>query len=622
MKSVRFLEKINCKNDIIKNNFIYLKLLALLFLIFFFKNYDFSSSYHYYFKNNLIEKNFFVFDSNNLRNVQSHMYGFTLSKEGILTNNYYKKIKKYKEPEPNGVYILIRRTKNEIKINQDFYGSIGLYLYENKVTGYFAISNSFLLLEEYLIGKQNFSLNKDFADDLIIEQLCTPSINETLVKEITKLPSNIFIKINIKNKEIKYYDIDYKENTIPLYSDKGLKIIDKWVDKWGYIIRSLKKQTDNFYSDLTGGFDSRIVFAILLNSGVKLNDILIHSSEDKLYVHEEDFKIANNISSKLGFKLNNFKMDKKGSLFNIKDSISCTIYSKLGFHKEFYLQKKFLHKPLFHITGDGGELIRGNPGKSVKKYMESLSSNCMQIKEQQNEFQDATIRLCNRSIELLKQRKSYKNEFEITADLYYRGRTRSHFGTESYENFIANKFYLQPLIDSDIRQIKYNLNDNLSHDLLAYLYVRFAPELINFPFQGKRFLNPESVKKVKYLNRKFGFYEKKYDFKENFYIDKKRKSPFSSLGDLDLKYNGNAFKYLNEMINSNKIYYYIHKIYNDSVYKYSIEYINKSKYHPFRHMYSLIAIAKTLEDISINQKKLGFIQNMNEGEIIPNLFDY
>ena len=253
--------------------------------------------------------------------------------------------------------IFLLLIKNEIKINQDFYGGIGLYLYENKNTGYFAISNSFLLLEEHLVGKQNFTLNKDFADDLIIAGLCTPSINETLVNEITKLPPNGFIVINIVKKLFNFYYIDYKENTIPLDSEEGLKIIDKWADKWGYIILSLSKQTDSICSDISGGFDTRMVLAILLNSGINLNDILIHSSEDKLHGHEEDFKIASKISSYFGFKLNAFKLSETGKYFEIKDSLFCTIYSKLGFHKEFYFKKKFLDKPQFHLTGSGGELI-------------------------------------------------------------------------------------------------------------------------------------------------------------------------------------------------------------------------------------------------------------------------
>ena len=45
---------------------------------------------HHY--NKLIEENFFVFDSNNLEKVIPHMYGFSISKKGILTDNYYKEI--------------------------------------------------------------------------------------------------------------------------------------------------------------------------------------------------------------------------------------------------------------------------------------------------------------------------------------------------------------------------------------------------------------------------------------------------------------------------------------------------------------------------------------------------
>ena len=43
-------------------------------------------------KSKLIEENYFVIDSNNLEHAESHMYGFCVSKIGILTDNYYKKI--------------------------------------------------------------------------------------------------------------------------------------------------------------------------------------------------------------------------------------------------------------------------------------------------------------------------------------------------------------------------------------------------------------------------------------------------------------------------------------------------------------------------------------------------
>ena len=596
------------------------KIFILFFIIFIFYYYSSSSNYHNHLKNNLIKENFFIIDNKNLRNVQSHMYGFSISKEGILTDNYYKKMKIYKDPEPDGIYIMVRKINNEIKINQDFYGSIGLYLYENKESGYFAISNSFLLLEEYLVGKQNFTLNKDFADNFIFESYCASSINETLVKEITKLPANVFIIISIEKKSLNYYYIDYKENTIPLYSEEGLKIIDKWVDKWGYIIRSLSKQTNNICADLSGGFDSRVLFAVLLNSGVKLNDISIRSKKDKFNGHDEDLIIASNISSHFGIKLNDNKLDETGKLFNLKDSLFCTIYVKLGFHKEFYIKKKFFDKPIFHFSGAGGELLRGYPGKPIKEYIESLSLSSRKIKQNSKEFYYSSRRLFQRSLEFLKQKKSYENDFEISADFFYRGSARSHFGTASYESFIANIFYFEPLIDSDIKKLKFNIIDSSPHDVPAYIYVRFAYDLINFPFQGKRILKTESIKKAEKLNKKFRNYEKKKDYEPNFYIDKERKSPASST--TNLKYNGDVDNYINELVKTNKIYYYIHKIYNDSIYNWCIEGIKKKIFFPYRYTYSLLAVAKTLEDISKNQQILGLIQNMNKEEKVQQLFDF
>ena len=69
----------------------------------------------------IIKENFFIIDSNNLDEISSHMYGFSISKKGILTDNYYKELGLYEDPEPQGIYIMIRKIGNKITINQDFY---------------------------------------------------------------------------------------------------------------------------------------------------------------------------------------------------------------------------------------------------------------------------------------------------------------------------------------------------------------------------------------------------------------------------------------------------------------------------------------------------------------------
>lgn len=507
----------------------YVILLPLLFIFSIFLNHikDYNNIYNEFMKiksnkNEIIEKNFFIIDSNNLEKIQSTMYGYCVSKKGILTNNYYKKIGYYEEPEPQGVYVMIRKIGEEIRINQDFYGGFGLYIYENKNTGYFALSNSFLLLEEYLIGKQNFTLNKEFSDNLIISYLCSASIYETTVNEIVLIPPNAFIVLNINKKTYKIHYIDYKENSVPFESEEALKIIDKWVDKWSYILHSLKKQTNNIMIDLSGGFDTRSVLAILLNSGIDMNEIFVNSANDTLYTHEEDFKIASNISKNFGFKLNNQALSLNGKNLRIKDSIFLSIYTKLGFHKEFYLRTKFFTKPIFHFKGNGGESVRRLHYAPIKKYIEEICSNAREISGHYEEFYNSSLRLYNRSIAFLKKNKKYNNDYEITEDFYFKGEIRHHYGKAALEAFLVNQYTLHPLIDPDIHQIKLDINKNSAHDLVAYIYARFAHDLAYIPFERKRELNQESLKKAEKLNKKLDPYKMKSNYNENFYIDIER----------------------------------------------------------------------------------------------------
>ena len=590
----------------------YIKILLLIIHFIFLVNFLFKQKAKNYTninfgKSKIIEENFFIIDSNNLETIQSHLFGFSVSKKGIFTNNYYKKLGHYEDPEPQGVYIMIRKIGDEIRLNQDFYGSFGLYIYENKNTGYFAISNSFLLLEEYLIGKQNFTLNKDFADNFIITELCTPSIYETLVNEIKIVPPNAILIINSKKKILKIYYIDYRENSIPFESEEGLKIIDSWIDKWTYIIRSLKKQTDNISSDLSGGFDTRLILSIFLNSGIDLNGIYINSLNEKKHTFEQDFKIASNISSTFNFKLNNFILENNGIKLSTKDSLFCTIYTKLGFHKEFYPKIKFYSNPIFSFSGAGGELIRGYPLLPIKKYIEVISKGF------DKKFYNSSVRLCNRSIYLLRKKKTYYNDNEISVDFYFRGRARHHFGKGALEQFLINIYSLQPLIDPDIKQIKLDSIEKSYHDLIAYIYIRFSHELLNFPFEGKRMLNQESVKKAEKLNKKFGPYKMKSDYNANFYIDIKRKSPVSSS-----KVNKNYEEYLRELFKSSKFIQIINQLYDKNIYNWAKKYSKKSNYHPLRHGYGLFAIVKTLEDLSLNKKYFKNVgkKNDNKEEIL------
>lgn len=221
-----------------------------------------------------------------------------------------------------------------------------------------------------------------------------------------------------------------------------------------------------------------------------MNEILIFSiNTSKIY--EEDYKIASNISSKFGFKLNNYPIDKKGIKLSTRDSFFCSVYSKLGLTNWFRSPNKFLNKPRFSFSGFFGGNIKGYPGETIKEYTEKISLGF------NKKFFNSSIRLCNRSISLLKMKKTYNNEYEISTDFNLKGRAKHHFGKTALEVFLGNEYILSPLIDPDIIQIKYDIHPKSKHDLIAYIYVRFAHNLINFPFNFNREINKESISKYK-----------------------------------------------------------------------------------------------------------------------------
>ena len=409
-----------------------------------------------------------------------------------------------------------------------------------------------------------------------------------MVNEIEMLPSNSIIIINIKRRDYKIYYIDYKEKSIPLESDEGIKIIDKWVDKWGYIIRSLKKKTNNIAFDLSAGFDTRLTLSILLNSGINPKEISIHSIVGWAG-HEEDLEIATNISKKLGLKINDFSFDKSGIKINVNESFSFFQYLKFGFNNIFVYRSLVFKKPNFYFTGYGGEFLRAYPIRPIKKYIELISNGY------NKKFYNSSIKICNRTVSSLKNHKTYSNDYEISAYLYLKGRYRHHFGKSVIEQLIYNSYILCPLIDPDIIQINFNINENSTFDLISYIYVRYSHNILNIPFDRKRKLCKESIKKAELLNMKAKPYKSKINFNKNFYIDDKRYIPLN-LSPFSKKDNNIEEK----IFNSSELYNNIIKLYDIDVY-------NKAKMAK-EHFYknSLIQIGKFIKIYFDNQK---FINN-------------
>ena len=242
----------------------------------------------------LIEDNFFVIDSNNLNDVKTKLYGYCISEYSNHTDYLDNKI----NLNGLGAYIYVFVDENRITINQDYIGSYGL-------------------LVDYVKTKHKITLNKDYANYLLICDLCSEIYEDTIVNEIKMLDRSAFIEIDKINKSLKVDYIDYKENTVELGSDESFDILDNWYNRWINIIKNLKLETNNIATDLSGGIDSRLILLLFLGSEIDLKTININSIDGKLHTFVEDFEIATEIANYYQFALNK-KIDLEKLHFLLK----------------------------------------------------------------------------------------------------------------------------------------------------------------------------------------------------------------------------------------------------------------------------------------------------------------
>ena len=164
--------------------------------------------------------------------------------------------------------------------------------------GDFALSNSFYMLVEHLKENYTLTLNKDYCNHILCDSLVSLSCQETPVREIELIDKDT--NIIIYNNTINYQQRDYKENSIKLDSEEGIKVLDQWFYRWTTLFRNLKLHTNMISVDLSGGFDSRMTFMLMAESGMDLNEIRVNSINNELKTHKEDYRIASEIALHYG----------------------------------------------------------------------------------------------------------------------------------------------------------------------------------------------------------------------------------------------------------------------------------------------------------------------------------
>ena len=570
--------------------------------------------------NKVFGDEFFIIDSNNLNSVYSKFYGYAVQYDGIV---FEDTISKYGELSGDGAFIWVNVDENTIIISQDFLGSYGLYLYESQ--DYFAISNSFIKLVEYLKDYKYISFNKNYADSFLFTDLCSFAYEDTLVNEINVLPRNYKIIIDKFNNSLSFKEIDYKEGTVSIDSEKGMEILDRWYNKWINIFRLIKQETNNIIIELSGGFDSRMVATIWLSANINLDEVFVRSYNDIVPPYNEDYVIASEIANEFNFKLNNNNINTNKQFFKeVETPLLASFFLKLGFHKEMHFTYQKFCNPVYLIAGSGGETIRGYYNKMPDEYADSLINYV-------GKFDKNLCPTCkyviNSSMDKVKNRFNISENdlMELPELMYKEVRCRNHFGKIFIESYLFGEIMLTPLIDSELHQLKFKTDECTDRDLLmALIFQRYCSKLLNFKFEGGRKINLTTLKYAKKLNEKYPFNNNVLNMISGPEIE--NNTDETSEHELYVKHN-EVNDLLKNVFHSRNFEMEFKKYYSSEDYYKIDEYIINNRRFPLRHVYSAIAILKVINDTKYKMNNVGNLNIwinsfLNNSYSFNEFFDY
>lgn len=165
-----------------------------------------------------VEKEFFLIDSNNLSEVKTKFYGYSIQRTGIYDEDNLTE-EAVEGLDGRGCYVYVEVKDGEITIKQDLNGCYGIYFFRKD--DYFALSNSFFRLLDHVKFRYPLTVNKDVCSHLCLEPLYSHTYSETAVNEISILDRTAIFHINIEKNFIEI-EPDYNEHIIPLDSEGGI----------------------------------------------------------------------------------------------------------------------------------------------------------------------------------------------------------------------------------------------------------------------------------------------------------------------------------------------------------------------------------------------------------------
>ena len=396
-----------------------------------------------------VEREFFLITSDNLSAVQTRFYGYSIQESGIYEEDNLTE-EAVAGLDGRGCYVYVEVRDGQITIKQDLNGCWGIYLFRHG--DYFALSNSFFRLLDYVKFRYPLTVNRDYCNYFLVNGLCSHAYSETAVNEIQLVDRSAILHIDTVKQSLETEFIDYKEHTIPLDSEEGTATLDQWMEFWSKFFFELVNRTRFFQADLSGGFDTRISLIPLLNSGIDLSKIRIFSDTSGLHTHAEDYEIASKIATYYGFELNRPFPKRQFVKYSFSDVLNCDLYSVQTFHKDtmiFWSNNIGIEKT--YSSGGFSDGMRGYWHESPKEFLENqIRITRFYSKNLSVEFSKSVETITRSGFHAVcnKHKIEDPDSKYIPQYMYQETRCRSHYGKHDFlGKFFKNIRTLSPTLD-------------------------------------------------------------------------------------------------------------------------------------------------------------------------------
>ena len=475
---------------------------------------------------------YWLLDTEKLTDIKTSFFGYSIDKNG---NIYFNEIPN--EIDGTGCYTFIKVLNDKITINQDFMGLQGIYHYKN--VNYDIFSNAFEKLVDYLLTKkEKLTFDLKYATQYIFSNEEPINLNDTLINEIKRLSKEIRVEINLKG-EVNFINIDYEMNSVLLNSKEAIQILDEWYIKWVKVFRNIGKNYSPFLIDLSGGFDSRMCFGILLNANINKNNIIIKRNiphENSYAKNLEDYEISEEIIKAFNFEdrsnilyYENIKNDEND--YSIFEEFSNLIFGNAKICD--YSTPKF-EKPIFHIVGNYGDRTHLSDFTAVQIY---LNFKKMKFNNDMKEKDIEILKeMIDKNAEIIINKYKEKNRELFLGDFSFEYLYR-FMGSKMTTKIFNNDIMISPFVDPLFHKIKIYIEGTKNYFALAsVIFTRYFEQLLNFKFQtdidfGPRIINEEERNFAKQLCEKYPLQKLNFDeikFENNFkfvkkYINKEKK---------------------------------------------------------------------------------------------------